>query len=157
MTFFACSIRESLEILRRLIYLYLKSCDRCIYSAMYSLRKFDLCFVSHDQVCVTCCSLPPARVTLGSFSTRGFTHAAITIITGLRASFRDRATDRCPLTLRRLCSFCEIDLTYSLVYANWWGVTTCFSERFSRLLEGGTASLLPFFLFPSLFLLSLII
>lgn len=120
-------------------------------SGTYSLRTFDLCFASYDQVCVTCCTLPPARVTLGSFSTRGFIHAAITIITGLRASFRDRATNRCPLTLRRLCSFCEIDLTYSLVYANWWCVTSCFSERFPRLLEGGTASLLPLPSLPSFF------
>lgn len=63
-------------------------------------------------------TLPPAHVTLGSFSTRGFTRAAITIITDLCASFRGRATGRCPLTLRGLRSFCEIDLTYSLAYAN---------------------------------------
>lgn len=67
---------------------------------------------------------PPAHVTLGSFSTRGFTRVAITIITGLRASFCGRATDRCPLTLRGLRSFCEIDLTYSLAYANRRRVAT---------------------------------
>lgn len=39
------------------------------------------------------------------------------------------ATDRWPLTLRRLCSFCEIDLTYSLVYANWRCVAPRLSER----------------------------
>lgn len=33
---------------------------------------------------------PPAHVTLRSFSTRGFTRAAITIITDLRVSFRGR-------------------------------------------------------------------
>lgn len=60
----------------------------------------------------------PAHVTLGSFSTRGFTRAAITIIISLRASFCGRTTDRCPLTLCGLRSFCEIDLTYSLAYAN---------------------------------------
>lgn len=103
-------------------------------SEMHSLRTLDLCFLSRNHVCVTCYTPPPARVTLSSFSTRGFTRAAITIITGLRASFRDRATDRCPLTFRRLRSFCEIDLTYSLVYANWRCVAPRLSERHLRVL-----------------------
>lgn len=74
---------------------------------------------------------PPAHVTLGSFSTRGFTRVAITIITGLRASFCGRATDRCPLTLRGLRSFCEIDLTYSLAYANRRRVATYWPPHLS--------------------------
>lgn len=53
-----------------------------------------------------------AHVTLGSFSTHGFARAAITIITGLWLC--ERATGA-RLGLRL---FCEIDLTYSLAYAN---------------------------------------
>lgn len=53
-----------------------------------------------------------AHVTLGSFSTHGFARAAITIITGLWLC--ERATGAWP----GLRLFCEIDLTYSLAYAN---------------------------------------
>lgn len=53
-----------------------------------------------------------AHVTLGSFSTHGFARAAITIITGLWLC--ERATGAQP----GLRLFCEIDLTYSLAYAN---------------------------------------
>lgn len=36
--------------------------------------------------------VPPAHVTLGSFSTDGFARAAITIITGLRGQLCERVT-----------------------------------------------------------------
>lgn len=105
------------------------------------------CVRTYVRVCVTR-TPPPAHVTLGSFSTRGFTRAAITIITSFRASFRDRATGRCPLTLRGLRSFCEIDLTYSLGYAN--------RRRIARLQRGfSAASTSPRCVLSSIYLLLL--
>lgn len=83
----------------------------------FRFARMRSCVGTYERVCDTC-TPPPAHVTLGPFSTRGFTRAAITIITSFRASCRGRATDRCPLILRGLRSFCEIDLTYSLAYAN---------------------------------------
>jgi len=74
----------------------------------FSIPSRENAFVFiHASKCVIRIHHRP-HVTLGSFSTRGFTHAAITIITGLHASFCGRATDRCPLTLVDFVRFVKL-------------------------------------------------
>lgn len=88
-----------------------------------------------------------AHVTLGSFSTHGFARAAITIITGLWLC--ERATGAWP----GLRLFCEIDLTYSLAYANrqCYASETRASLPFPSSAIETVSTTVFFFFFPSSF------